>query len=279
MTLNDLKDELSALGFEREIDIDKNLVFAVKRALSTIYTERGVYNALSISHHPLMPTLVCKSLTHVPGKSENFTLIGKAYSFTVSGTGYFAINDAGIRTEHAFSSPLYLFKGFISGEATLTFFGDFSFEVFSIAAFETIRSEREEELFSYGEPFEYRMSEIRNDFHSFVALPTDSFGNEIKNSAARGDRLIIPWGYQGNINVIYKVKPPEVSADYPDRELALATEILHLVPLLSAAYYWADDAPDKAEYYLALYKEAMRSAKQFNTRRITSDYKDVTGWA
>ena len=279
MTLNDLKDEMSALGFEQEINVDDNLVFAVRRALSTIYTERSVYNAFFIEHHPIMPTLVCNFLVHTPLQTESFTLSGRAYSFTASGSGTFTVNDGGTVTEHSFSAPLYLWRGFINGEATITFSGDFSFEVFNLAVFESVRSSREEDIFAYGEPFEYRISEIRNDFHSFISLPTDACGKEINGIVLESDKLIIPWGYKGRINVIYKVRAPEITIDEPDREIDIPRETEHLVALLASAYYWVDDAPDKAEYYLSLYRDAMKSVKLFNTRRLGGGYNNVTGWA
>ena len=279
MTLNDLKDELSALGFEREIAIDKSLILAVKRALSTVYTERSVYNAFSIEHHPIMPTLVCKSLVHNPQCIESFTLSGKAYSFTASGTGTFTIENGSTVKEYSFSAPLYLWQDFISGEATITFSGDFSFEIFNLAVLESVRSSRKEDIFAYGEPFEYRLSEIKNDFHSFATLPTDADGREIESAILEGDKLLIPWGYNGRINLLYKVKAPEISIDEPDREIDMPREIEHLIALLASAYYWADDAPDKAEYYLSLYRDAMKSVKLFNTRRLGGGYNNVTGWA
>ena len=279
MTLNDLKDELCALGFERDIEIDKNLVFAIKRALSTVYTERAVYNSLSIEHLPIIPTLVCNSFTHKPKNTEVFILSGRAYSFSVCGNGSFSLEEGGVCKEYSFSSPLYLWRGFISESAKLTFYGDFSFEVFNLSVFEAIRSENEEDLFSYGEPFEYRISEFKKDFHSFVSLPTDNFGREISGSILQGDKLIIPWGYQGRINLTYKAAAPKINADEPDTELSIPKESEHLIALLSASYYWADDAPDKAEYYLALYKDAMKAVKAFDTRRLGSGYNNVTGWA
>jgi len=279
MTLNDLRDEISALGFEREIDIDKNLIFAVRRALATVYTERSVHNAFFVEHHPIMPTLVCKFFTHSPENTESFTLKGKAYSFAVSGTGFFSVEEDGARTEHSFSSPLYIWKGFIKNEATVRFFGEYAFDVFNVALFDALKSDSEDDLFYYGSPFEYNLSELRRDFHSFTSLPTDEHGQKIKGALLQGDKLIIPWGYRGKINLTYKVKAPEVSMNFAESEIGIAREVEHLIPLLSAAYYWADDAPDKAEYYLALYKDAMRSAKQFDTRNLGGGYDDVTGWA
>lgn len=279
MTLNDLKDEISALGFEKEISLDKNLIFALRRALSTVYTERGILNSFFIEHHPSLPTLIFKSLTHSASSSESFVLSGKAYSFSVSGTGSFSIDENGVRKEYSFSSPLYLWRGFIGGEATLTFFGEFSFEVFNLSVFSTVKSDNEEDLFAYGEPFEYNLCELKNDFYCIAALPTDENGREIEGMLVRGCRLIIPWGYSGKINVTYKIRPPEIRADEPDTPIDLSRETEHLVALLCAAYYWVEDAPEKAEFYLAMYKDTLKSVKEFDTRALGGGYRNVTGWA
>jgi len=279
MTLNDLKNELSVLGFEREISIDKNLVLSIRRAISTIYTERGVYSSVSIEHRPVIPNLVCKSFTHIPEKVESFTLKGRAVSFSVSGSGFFSVEENGTRTEHEFSSPLYLWRIFISGEAKLSFYGDFAFEVINLSVFENIRSEKEKELFSYGEPFEYDMTDMCEDFHSFAALPTDENGREIPGALMRSGMLIVPWGYRGRINIVYKSSAPYVSENEPDKDIPVPRETEHLIPLLAAAYYWADDAPDKAEYYLSLYKDSLKAVKQFDTRLLGGGYRNVTRWA
>ena len=279
MTLNDLKEEISALGFEKETELDKSLLFAIKRALNTVYAERGVYNKIKLEHYPIMPTLICKKLTHKVGDRESFDIKGRAYSFTVSGNGSYLIEENGQIKEHRFSSARYLCRGFINGEATLCFYGDFSFEVFSIAVFDSVSSENEEDIFAYGEAFEYEMPHIKRDFHSFTSLPTNEFEKEITGALLSGSKMFIPWGYRGQINLTYKVAAPDVSIDRADEEIPVPKEVEHLIPLLSAAYYWVDDSPDKAEYYLSLYKDALRLLKQHNTRVIGGGYRNVTGWA
>lgn len=279
MTLNDLREELSALGFEREIDADTALVTAIRRALSTIYTERGVYNTISLEHYPILPTLVCKNLVHNPKESESFTLKGAAYSFTVSGKGEYKIQEGDVVTEHSFNTVAALLRGFINSEATITFSGSLSFKIFNLAVFEEKEFDDESRLFGYGEAFEYKLSDIRGDFHSFTSLPNDKNGNEIGGAVISGSSLFVPWDYRGRINLTYKVSPPTVNTDDPDTDLSVPKEIEHLVPLLAASYYWLDDSPDKAEYYYTLYRESMLAIKRHDTRRLGGGYKNVTGWA
>ena len=279
MTLNDLKDEISALGFEREIETDKNLLFSIKRALAAVYSERGILNSFFIEHYPNIPNLVFERLTHCAESSETVAIHGKAYSFTVSGTGYFAIEENGVRREHSFSSPLYLWRGFINGDATITFFGEFSFEVFNLAVFESTRSDSAEDLFAYGEAFEYDLSKLKSDFYCIAALPTDEKDREITGVLVRGNRLLIPWGYEGRIKITYKLSAPEIKSDEPNAKIDVSAERERLIALLASAYYWADDAPEKADFYLAMYKDTLKSLKEHDTRALGGGYKNVTGWA
>ena len=85
--------------------------------------------------------------------------------------------------------------------------------------------------------------------------------------------------YDGKIRLTYKSNPPKVSLDTPDDEIGIAKEVEHLVPLLSAAYFWLDDDEEKAQYYLSLYRDALNGTKRNATRRLGGGYEDVTGWA
>ena len=279
MTLNDLKEELSAMGFENSIEADKNLILAVRRALATVYTERGVYKSFKMSHYPALPSLICKRLTHTPGETETFTLMGEAFSFSVFGSGAFSIISDGVKTVHEFDTLRYVWRGFISPSAVLEFFGDTPFSVMNLAVFEKKPAASEEKICVYGEPLEYSLSELVPDFHSFASLPTDISGKEIKGAILSSEKLLLPFSYQGEVNLSYKAAPPKISLDRMDEELMLPKETEHLTALLSAAYYWLDDDADKANFYLALYKDALKGVKQYDTRQLGGGYKNVTGWA
>ena len=279
MTLNDLKSELSQLGFEKDIELDAALVFSVRRALNTLFIQRGVYNKISIEHYPIMPTIICKRLTHKGKETESFEIEGKAYSFLASGKGSFTVEENGVSSKHSFSSVGHIFRGFISGRAKISFSGDYDYEIISLASYNAIRSDSVEDIHLVGEPYEYRLTEICKDFHSFTSLPQDKSGREISNASFSGDRLFIPEGYEGKISVSYKACAPTVSIDTPDSEIDIPKELEHLIALLAASYYWVDDAPDKAEYYLSLYREAISNVKRYETRSLGGGYINVTGWA
>ena len=279
MTLNDLKDEISALGFESEISADKNFIIAVRRALRTIYTERSVYKTLTLEHYPTEPSLIFELLRHNPEKREEYLLKGEAYSFKTSGRGAFSITEGGKKTEHKFDTPTAVWRGFISSEAKIEFYGESRFAVISLATFSALSTLREEEIPLYSHPYEYRMKSLAPDFHSFSSLPLDAEEKEISGAHLLDEKLILPSGFSGRVNLTYKAAAPHVSLDNLGEELSLPSEIEHLVALLAAAYYWLDDDADKAEFYLSLYKDALRATRYNDTRRLGGGYRNVTGWA
>jgi hypothetical protein len=93
--------------------------------------------------------------------------------------------------------------------------------------------------------------------------------------------LIIPRDNPGVFNVIYRRRPLElenVGSPSEDESLIdLDEELCALLPLNIAAYVWADDEPEKAEYYLGLYRE--RRAEIESKDRSYHPVKYVTnGW-
>ena len=58
----------------------------------------------------------------------------------------------------------------------------------------------------------------------------------IEGAMVRGNRLIVPWGYNGRIKITYKIKPPRISAESPSEEIEISEESRHLVALLVVAF-------------------------------------------
>ena len=87
------------------------------------------------------------------------------------------------------------------------------------------------------------------------------------------DRVILlPYHARGLYKIAYKRKPAVL--EYTDDPLEdqtkvdLDEELCALLPMLVAAYVWTDDEPEKAQYYLTLYRERAID--------IERRYKDLT---
>ena len=63
-----------------------------------------------------------------------------------------------------------------------------------------------------------------------------------------------------------------------DGRIDVPEECLALFPLLVCGYLWLDDEPDRAQYYMALYREGrslLLERKPSRTQRLNTD---TLGW-
>ena len=129
MTLQELKNEIAALGFESELEDTRAFTFAVKRAIATIYTERAIHKTLRIYQRNPKPSFHLPVLIHEPGTVNTFSFTSGAYFFRVSGSGSFEIADRSGTREEEFNSNSATVRGFISGEGDITFKGNLGYTV------------------------------------------------------------------------------------------------------------------------------------------------------
>ena len=62
------------------------------------------------------------------------------------------------------------------------------------------------------------------------------------------------------------------------RQKRKLTEFLFLLPTLIASYVWADDEPQKAQYYLSLYREQVYAMDARKKTLEPAEIKSVNGW-
>ena len=277
MTLNEIRDDVAALGFESEVTLDGAFAAAVRRALSTLYTERGSHAQLRLYQNMPKPSVYVERLEHSGGSTERIGLPCKSYAFEVFGSGRYTIADAdGVRTDF-FEGTRNLISGRCATDAEIIFEGEFRYTVCHLSGYPEIFTNDAIPLFSTVQ--EYDLYELADGILSLFGTPKDGMGNDIKGASICSGILKVPYAYVGEINVTYRKKPPLVYTDTPDAELGIDPECSHLVALLTAAYIWLDDDPDKAQYYMSLYRDGMAAVKMYGGGCADSDYKDVTGWA
>ena len=277
MTYNDLCEEVKALGFEEELESSTRTFFAANRALRAIYTERPVYDTLTIYRADVQPYIRIDRIDHKGGECDTISFNARAYSFKSSGNGDFVINDAGGERTVSFSGNGTLHKGFLYGEGKISFMGEYAFSIFDISLFDDVLSESIEDIPSVDGFVKYNAERFVKNFLSFVSLPTDENGSVIKNSSALGNTLRIPYGFSGRINATYKVCP-RLSED-PSEEIPIPVGCDHLLPLLTAAYVWLDDDEEKSRYYMSLYREGLAAAKFYDRSLLNATYNETNGWA
>ena len=277
MIYNDLSTEVASLGFESAIEANDALLSAAERAMKMIYTERPVFGVAEIYKAPV-PSVKIKSFSHVGGKCEVVPFNSRAYSFKTSGIGYFKVVDEKEETTLSFSREAKLHRGFVHGVGRIEFSGEYAYSVYDFSFYDEIFGPDTEDIPVSDGYTEYDAQKYTENFMAFTSVPKDEYGNTIEGASAFAGKIRIPAAYSGKIRVEYKKSPEKLSGN-PDQELLLPDGCEHLLPLLVAAYIWLDDDAEKAQYYMALYREAMAAVKFYDRTMADSTYRDVNGWA
>ena len=278
MTLNDIKKEVAHLGFESESAVDGSIESAVRRALSTIYTEHGTRALGRIYQNLPTPKRHVPMIVHTESIDEVIAVEGGTYAFTVCGTGRFEVRDEnGTRTE-SFDTQMGYTYGRVHGEGEIRFLGEFRYTVYDLSIFSEVFAAGDKPP-KFGQACEYDLGNIFPDFLCAITSPTDGKGKKIVGATVSSGVMYIPYGYIGEVVVEYRKCAPEVSINAPDAQIDIPAELASLVPLLAAAYVWLDDDAEKAQYYMSLYKEAISAVKYYGKEISDGTYYDVNGWA
>lgn len=278
MTLNDIKKEVAHLGFESEGAVDGSIESAVRRALSTIYTEHGTHTLGRLYQNSPTPKRHIPIAVHEPGMDEVVPLDGGAFAFAVCGTGRFEIKDSdGVRQESFDTQGGYVF-GKVKGEGEIRFLGEFRYTVYDLCIYGEDFAEGDAPP-RFGKMRKYDLGETFPDFLFALSAPTDGEGEKISGASVSSGTMYIPYGYVGEVVIEYRRRAPEVSVNAPDAQLDIPAELASLVPLLAAAYVWLDDDAEKAQYYMSLYRDGMSAVKLYTRRAVDTAFTDATGWA
>ena len=279
MTYGELKREVRELGFTDTEISDTSLTLALGRALAVAYTERGVLKEKRLFIPNIKRRELFSSMTHKGGATERYPLKGAAYAATVSGEGSYKISDSLGEREESFSGDGISIKGILTGDGEIEFSGEYSYTVYRLSTYDAIISPDPEKIFSPSKMRVINLSEYGIRLLGAASDVRDGEGVLIEGAIAIGERLYIPEDYFGEVVILYREAPPELSPDTPDEPLDIPTELCHLIPLLAASYVWLDDEPERAQYYAALYRDGMSALKIYLPRRLSETPEDVTGWA
>lgn len=279
MTLNRLLEEVYALGFEDAAELNEAFIYSAERAQRLILMEHGNENTGKIIATKLDTASHMELYSHTPGANTSFPIHGVAYSFKVSGKGAFTVTDASGTKITEFNDLMGTHRAFVSGEAVITFCGDFSYSVIDFTVFHSVGGAEASDIPIYSRTKDYRITEYIKDYLAATKIPTDPYGRSIEGATVSGDLLKLPSDYSGEIIIHYKRVPKKISVDNADGEIDIPRSCEHLLPLLTASYIWLDDDPDKAQYYMSIYREEMARIRRYVSSQFDNEYRDVTGWA
>ena len=270
-------ESVSALGFEREV-VEKDLFFSsARRALSLIFTDLEITRTVRVSKEPE------EIVSHVPkyrhtGEQKTFPLLGKAYSFTSSGTGKYKVTDGYREYTYTTFGNMTEHRGFLDEGGSITFFGDYSFTVYDLTCFGIRPGEKTSDIPIYDGEACIDVASMWGDYLAFTSLPTDDNGRTLTNVSLREGKLAIRGNISGGITVTYRRSPSDIAPDDYNATIDIPREAEVLLPLLTSAFMWLDDDPDKAQYYMALYQSTLLTVRSGMNRKLDAVYS-TNGWA
>ena len=278
MTIKTLFEDVCALGFEDATDMTDAFIYSAKRAQRTIALEWGREARARILASGIDTVSTVKLLKKAPSDTVSYNSgAANAFSFKVSGKGSYKIIDSSGEEKYSFDSVMALHRGFMSRGGLLVFLSG-RYVVSDIAFFNLPADSKTEDIPVYYDECEYDLPDYVKDFLAATSAPTDHNGERIEGAKILGDVLSLPSSYIGEVNVYYKRLPKEISP-YSNEDIDVPKVAEHLLPLLTAAYFWLEDSPEKSQYYMQLYRDETSRTRRYLPSTVGGEYRDVTGWA
>lgn len=291
MNISQLYQSVAQLGFEDSLESDVRFFLSANRALLQLAVLRPSTRTLLVHHAPPRNLLSVQSFTPLEKTHELcFEASGvKSYYFECDGTGdaYIEEYEPRSRTWQTIGivpltggNGFVPYRGFIKREGSFTegkvrlrFTGEYLYFVKNVALYGNLYSAKESDIPAFEPYVRYDVSAMVKDFLALDSPPIlkgERNAHLYDDYEIENDRVILlPRDCPGLYKVIYQHRPAEllnVAGGANDTtEIDLDEDLCALLPLLVAAFIWADDEPQKAEYYLSIYRE--RAALVVNSKK------------
>lgn len=301
MTVAELYSEVAHLGFEASLEDACGFYAAVRRATLQVAALRPTVRHLVIEHFPPENLL--------PKSAEEAQALGSPAVFEAEGARAFSLEAAGrgsLRVEHREEGTWLtvgildieckapkVFRAFIknggeflTGRVRLHLLPDGAVFVKNVAMYAFVYGNELDDIPPLSPYVSYDMKLLCEDFLAFAAPPVSLKAGEAPLSDGYlfegASILALSRERHGSYRVAYRSKPSELAiTEAPEKdeaEIELDEELAALLPLLVAAYVWADYEPEKAQYYLALYRERAAYIVAADRDLAPATYRNVYGW-
>ena len=304
MTVSELYKSVARLGFEASLEDNDGFVYAANRALLQVNSIRPATSSCVINHRVLENKIIGASFEPIISTGELcFEAYDvKSYFFEVDGNCtiyverydestaiWVKIGMKSLSSTGAFITYRGFIKdgeSFVSGRVRLRFVGEYLYSVKCVAMYEYLYSASESDIPAYEAYIGYDISLIVPDFLSLGSEPIQQdAGYRFVNSdyvVENGKILLLPRTAEGLYKIVYKriPRPIEDKGDMleDNTKIDLDEELCSILPMLIAAYVWTDDEPDKAEYYLTLYRERAADVERRSFERAPVPIINSNGW-
>lgn len=290
MNLIELREQTSALIFEKDIENDNFFLQSVNRAIIRARINFPKYGIFTISQYPLKSILESEGKIFSSRDIPEFEFEnGRCFSFESFGKGRAIISwfntdtvkkcyedivvidfddMSGFRNHKDFIKRLGVFK---NGHFKLRFESNYEFKIHNIAIYDRVISSEKQEIPEYCANLTYDLGKltkeygsergvncIRNVFSGLKKPPILVVNNEEKPFRYRlvENIMYIPKKYEGEIIFEYIKSPNSVGiGSKPSEEIDVPNDIASAICYLVASNLLFEEEPEKANYYLSLYKE------------------------
>lgn len=307
LTFGTLKEQIRDLGFEQddtiaEDEYRKIILSSCNRAIALINsTLKPIVDKYTISRYPLENVVSSPygglfDIVPYIGNALTFSGTAKAYYFECDGNGTATIVDAdGTRTVTMVANGIFTpYRGFLNGNSTITFSGNFAYNVRNVAMYKILTSANVIDIPAYTQNVRYDISELtkvggKPVFMDFLDSQSVLEGNFSDNNSYSkindyhiegNSTIVLKYDDIGQLTVWFKKRPSELTSDTPDTfEIELHYIVQPLVCLLASHYIWLDDEERKATLYWNEYddlKNQIMGNASNQQARLT--IKNTTGW-
>ncbi|MBQ7387360.1 MAG: hypothetical protein IJW03_04245 [Clostridia bacterium] len=276
MTLKDLQNDVYALGYEKPLEKSELFISALNQAMRIIYSEQKYQKSAKIRVRRAAEASRTPSFKYI-GQPLTLPLVGRAYSMRVCGRGSVIINDGAAVREESFDGDGTLLRGFIRGAGTLTFSGDYSYDVCDLVTYSEIFSDSTDDIPDGSGTVSFDFSKFK-DFLSFSDVARDERGAEIHEATLEGSYLTVRSNKSRDVYVKYNRAPTRLTLDDPSCEIDIPRSDEASLALLCASLLWRDDEPELSEHYHELYSE-LKSTRATSGGSKSAKYVLCDRWA
>ena len=278
MRLKELLEEVSALGFESEPELTDSFIFSANRALRYIFNELVGDHSKMLYFEKPESSLYLNSLLREEGSEIIFVAVGNAMSFKHLGSGVIEFNGRNTKKTLSFSGTGSV-RTFIENGTKVKFVGDAEYKINDLNVWKGLYESDEKAIPLHNEKTAISLSEKIEGFMTVTRAPEDKNGVPIDGVTVRNDILFLPYGFSGEVNISYKRLPTTLTVDDIDSPVDIPAKYEHLLAMLTAAFVWLDEDPEKSDYYMRLYREEAASVRTRISSRIGEAFYEVTGWS
>ncbi len=276
MTLKDLQSDVYALGYERPLEDSELFMSALNQAMRMIYAEQKYKKSSKIRVRRAEEASHSKGFKYT-GEPLTLPLVGRAYSIRLCGRGSLSFDNGECIREEEFDGDDVLLRGFIKGRGSVTFLGDYSYDILSLVTYSDIFSNDICDIPDGSGSFSFDFSK-NGDFLEFCDVARDALGREIPDVLLEGSRLTAKCKSSRDIYIRYILSPKRITADDPYLEIDISRADESALTFLCASLLWRDDEPELADHYYSLYRE-MQLASQKPHGSRSAKYELCDGWA